>query len=251
MFKHRAWRIWQESWLWPEHLEKHLLWLALFEARHFASGDLLDIGCGNKPYRSLFAGRIRRHIGVDYLPALFSSSGGIRNAADVFADALYLPFPEGCFDTVLCTQVLEHVPEPWKALEAMTRVLKPGGTLILTVPQEWGIHRAPYDFYRFTRYGLAYLVQHSGMHVEYIRARGGFWAMMGQRISGYLNDAFLRPLYSRHKLLFLAGAGFLLPLCAIAQLLGLALDHIQHLEANTLGYLIVARQPEKVTRVLR
>ena len=243
-FKQRLWRAWRSSWFWPERLEKYLIYKSLSDVKGWANGDLLDIGCGKKPYVSLFAGQVTRHIGVDYPPALVTSGQTAQGGPDVFADVALLPFCDNCFHTVLCTQVLEHVPEPWRALEAVARVLKPGGVLIMTAPQEWGTHRAPYDFYRFTRYGLAYLVQRSGLHVEHLCARGGFWVMLAQRTSGYLNDAFLRPLHSRHKLLFLVGAGFLLPLCALVQLLGLAFDRIQHLEANTLGYLIVARKPE-------
>jgi SAM-dependent methyltransferase len=244
--RQRLWQAWQRSWFWPARLERHLLYRSLLHAKKYASGDLLDVGCGPKPYGSLFADQVVRYIGVDYPLTLGTLEPMAQGNPDVFADAVFLPFRDGCFDTVLCTQVLEHVSRPWVVLEEIARVLQPSGVLIITVPQEWGIHTAPYDFYRFTRYGLAYLAQRSGLHVEYLRPRGGFWAMMGQRASGYLDHVFLRPLRSRHKLLFVACAGILLGVCAVAQLLGLVLDRIQPLERNTLGYLMIARKPREL-----
>lgn len=244
--KQRLWQAWQGSWFWPAKLERHLLYKSLTLVKEHASGDLLDVGCGQKPYAALFAEQVTRHIGVEYPLSLGAPKPMAAGSPDVFADAAFLPFRGNCFNTVLCTQVLEHVVEPWGVLEEITRVLRPSGVLILTVPQEWGIHKAPHDFYRFTRYGLTYLAQCSGLQVEYLSPRGGFWVMMGQRVSDYLEHVVIYPLLSYSKVLFVAFSGILLGLCAVAQLLGLALDHIQPLESNTLGYLMVARKPGEV-----
>lgn len=69
----------------------------------------------------------------------------------------------------------------------MNRVLKPGGCLILTSPQVWGLHEEPNDFYRYTRYGLAYLAENCGLEVVSLQARGGYWAMVGQRTSSFVH----------------------------------------------------------------
>ena len=73
-----------------------------------------------------------------------------------------LPFGDRSFETVFSSQVLEHVPEPWRMVEDMARVLKPGGHLILTAPHIWGLHEVPHDYFRFTSYGLQHLARRAG-----------------------------------------------------------------------------------------
>jgi len=72
--------------------------------------------------------------------------------------------PDGSFDAVVCTQVLEHLPEPWVAVEEFRRVLVPGGRVIITAPLTWYLHELPHDYYRFTAYGLAHLLHRAGFH---------------------------------------------------------------------------------------
>ena len=95
---------------------------------------------------------------------------------DVFANALKLPFDNNKFDTVLCFEVLDDVPEPGELFCEINRTLKQDGTLILSVPQMWNIHNAPYDYYRYTRYGLKYQAEKHGFRVLSITGVGGFWA---------------------------------------------------------------------------
>ena len=89
-----------------------------------------------------------------------------------------LPFADRCFETVFCAQVLEHVPRPEELLREAFRVLKVGGQIILTVPQTWGLHEEPHDYYRFTRYGLRYMLERVGFQVRSIEPRGGAFRMM-------------------------------------------------------------------------
>lgn len=115
-------------------------------------GDLLDVGCGEMPYRRLLPPSVR-YTGIDVPQASAFSMAG--NAEVVPFDGAYIPFPDASFDTVLCTEVLEHAPEPAALIAEMERVLKPGGTLIATVPFSARVHYAPYDFHRLSRYALA------------------------------------------------------------------------------------------------
>lgn len=138
-------------------------------SRGFASGTLLDIGCGTKPYAPLFRGQVTRHVGVD-MPGCPHPG----RAADAFASALDLPFAAGTFDSVLCTEVLEHVPEPWRAYGEISRVLRPGGRALVTTPFMYRVHEAPYDFYRYTVFAHRHLAERAGLEVEEIRPRGGF-----------------------------------------------------------------------------
>jgi len=216
-------QLWAQSWFDPEHLEKRLIEEGLEEASAYARGILLDVGCGQRRHAHLFTPRVERYIGLDY-PAV---SEGI-----------------WAVDTVLCTQVLEHVPEPARMTAEIARVLRPGGHALITVPQEWGLHQEPFDFYRFTRYGLAYLAEKAGLEVVFIHNRGGFWAMLAQRWSAFLYDATCRPLRRRgHRAAFVLTAMVILPWVALTQLVGLGLDRIHHVRENTLGYVMVARKP--------
>src|SRR5688572_28647182 len=89
-------------------------------AQPFARGVLVDIGCGEKPYRGVFAPYVERHLGVDIKP-------GNSGAVDSIGDAYTTNLPDLSCDTVLCTQVLEHLEDPQRALLEMRRILRPGG----------------------------------------------------------------------------------------------------------------------------
>lgn len=166
----------------PTYLEQDSLLSALEKvSREAGGGRLLDIGCGRRPYASLFT-NVTHYVGID-LPS--SPSIG-RDSPDVWASGLRLPFASGRFDVILCTQVLEHVPQPEQLVAEGLRVLRTGGQLILTAPQTWGLHEEPHDYYRFTRYGLRYLLESGGFEVTRLEARGGAFRMIGQTFLSYL-----------------------------------------------------------------
>jgi SAM-dependent methyltransferase len=117
-----------------------------FIRAHASTGLTLDLGAQNGPYAALFP----RRVALDLHPA-----AGIH----VRGDAHALPFRDAAFDVVLCTEVLEHLPEPQRAIHDIFRVLKPGGQLLLTTRFLFPIHDAPHDYFRFTKYGLAHLLR--------------------------------------------------------------------------------------------
>jgi SAM-dependent methyltransferase len=99
-------------------------------------------------------------------------------------------------DTVLCTQVIEHVRDPQSLLRESARVLRVGGHLILSAPLMNVVHEPPYDYFRFTPYGLRLLFENAGFEVVCIRHQGGGWAMLGQNVAwrvGALVPAAGRP----------------------------------------------------------
>ena len=85
---------------------------ALIDAKKYAKGVLLDAGCGDKPHESIFSGFVDGYIGID-LP-ISKSANKLEKRADIYGSILDMPFKSNSFDTVLSTQVLEHVPEPKK-----------------------------------------------------------------------------------------------------------------------------------------
>jgi len=138
----------------------------------FVKGKVLDVGCGHRPYeRSFFAGATK-YVGTDYLSD--------RSRPDVISSALHLPFVEACFDTVVSTEVLEHVPEPQRALCEMARVLRPGGHLVMSVPLYWPRHEVPYDFFRYPYDGLLHLLGKSGFELVKLYSRGRSYAFLAQ-----------------------------------------------------------------------
>ncbi len=137
-------------------------------AAPYVHGDLLDVGCGMKPYEALLGTRTTGWTGLDFAE---SASGQTR--ADIFGSALDMPFANESFDTVLCTQVAEHIPEPARLFEECARLLRPGGALILTTPQTEEMHEQPHDYFRYTRYGLQYLTETHGLRVIALQPFGG------------------------------------------------------------------------------
>lgn len=138
----------------------------------YVRGVTLDVGCGHRPYEKTFFCGATRYVGTDYLSD--------RSCPDVIASAVNIPFADASFDTVVSTEVLEHLPEPLRALSEMQRVLKPGGHLILSTPMYWPRHEVPYDFFRYPYDGMLHLVSTSGFELKRLFNRGRSYAFLGQ-----------------------------------------------------------------------
>jgi SAM-dependent methyltransferase len=137
-----------------------------------ADARVLDVGSGNAPYRELFAHT--RYTTNDWSDSLHADA----SRADIIASADALPVHDDSFDLVVCTQVLEHVPEPLAVLQELARVLVSGGRLALTVPLLWELHEAPHDYYRYTEPGVRHLLAKAGFGDCRVWPRGdGFTAI--------------------------------------------------------------------------
>jgi SAM-dependent methyltransferase len=135
-----------------------LLTCTRFLAPHLARvrGTVLDVGCGEMPFRDLLRPDVH-YTGIDFTGA---DAFGMRAHDDIVAfDGRHIPFPDDSFDNVLCTEVLEHAEDPVGLVMEMQRVLRPGGILLATVPFAARVHYAPHDHHRFTRFRLARIFQ--------------------------------------------------------------------------------------------
>lgn len=162
------------TWRQPLHLHLEPLWRELTRALSPLGGEVIDIGCGAAPYRQLFSSKVTRYIGVD------------RDRTDnscieiVSADAHSLPFESATFDVAVSFQALEHVEKPSECMREMSRVIRPGGHVVITAPGVWPLHEAPRDFWRFTRFGLAELCAEARLCDVVITPLGGLWSTVGQ-----------------------------------------------------------------------
>lgn len=153
------------------------------KGRHHGSDDLiLDAGAGEGRFYPEFVHT--RYVAVDLA---VGDAHWDYSRLDGVSELVRLPFPENTFDGVLCTQVLEHVPEPYLVLQELNRVLKPGARLYLSCPQSRYQHQKPYDFFRCTAFGLHYLLNKAGFHILELASKGGyFWFLSFQLVAPLL-----------------------------------------------------------------
>ena len=199
--------------------------LRRFAARVAASDRVLDLGSGAAPYAGIFPHR--RYITAD----LFAP-------AAVKCDAAALPFAAGSFDLVLCTEVLEHVPDPDGMLREIGRILGSRGALALTTPLTWGVHAAQ-DFCRWTDAGLARLLGRNGFEIVALEARGGIFACLAALLL-VVPWQLLGEAKERRAWQTVLYAGLYLLLVPVALLLA-ALDPLDRRRQFTHGYAALCR----------
>ncbi len=187
---------------------------------------VLDAGAGECAYKARFARQ--RYFGVDLG---VGDAGWNYSHLDAVADLLNAPFRSNVFDAVVNIVTLEHVREPARVLAELCRVLKPGGRLLLVVPHEWEEHQIPHDYFRYTRYGIAYLCQQAGFGEIVAQPVGGFFRLLARRLLNSL-QFFPGPLF------FIAAV-----LAGPPALLLPALDPLDKQRNFTLGYICTARKP--------
>lgn len=150
----------------------------LLNNSQYIKGFLLDAGCGEKPYSLIYEDITEKSIGCDVKYCIHN-----QKEVDVFASLDELPFENNIFDTILCTNVLEHVSENQKAFFELSRVLKHKGYIIISVPFLYPTHEVPHDFYRYSFYGLMYQMEKNGLDI--IKAIP--WGGIGMMILVYFN----------------------------------------------------------------
>ena len=134
-----------------------------------ARGHLLDLGCGKVPYYELYRDCVSQITCVDWPEGAHGATH-----VDVEADlAKPIPLPDSAFDTILCSSVLEHLPEPSLFWSELARLLSPGGNVIMNVPFLYWLHETPYDFYRHTEYALRRGAEENDLRLKILQPVGG------------------------------------------------------------------------------
>jgi SAM-dependent methyltransferase len=164
----------------PFFLARRGLWREIEAASPMLTGDLLDVGCGTKPYPSLFT--VRSYTGLEIDTPIARQ----RDVAEAYYDGKSFPFDDASFDAVLCNQVLEHVFKPDDFLSEISRVLRPQGRLLLTVPFVWDEHEQPYDYARYSSFGLRALLERNGFHIVRQRKILADASLLFQMANAYL-----------------------------------------------------------------
>lgn len=195
-------------------------------------GKLLDFGCGSKPYRELFTG-VDEYIGTD----MENEGHNHENEdIDVYYDGKNLPFESNLFDAILCSEVLEHVPDLNHSLSELSRILRVNGKILITTPFVWPEHEMPYDYRRFTSNGLRQVLEDNGFLILNQRKSGSYVESVTQMWMMYLHS----NLYTNNKYInLMINALFIFPF----SLLGLILSKV--LPAGNGLYLNVVILAEK------
>jgi len=213
---------------WEQGLHQRYITEFLARALDDETGKVLDVCCGLKPYRRLAAGAAT-WIGLDW-PA------GGQAAPDVRGDALRLPFRDAVVDAVVCSEALEHLPDPFGALTEIARVLKPGGRALVTVPFAIGLHEAPRDFFRYTPYGLQELCRRAGLIVEHEARFGSVVSSLASTLLRHAGPAYRTLGPAKGPALWALNR-------ALYRIDALTERMPQRLDTWPLGYGIVARRP--------
>lgn len=167
----------QRYYLSPSRYNRHMISKKLI--LKYCKGNALDIGCGDMSYRKFILGTTDNYDGLD----INKNSPDLKYVADI---QNMLVVPSGKYDFVLCLEVLEHVPEPSKAINEIYRVLNNNGIVVISVPHLSRMHELPHDYYRFTRFGLKFMLENAGFKILELFPRSGLFSFLGHQISTIL-----------------------------------------------------------------
>lgn len=169
----------------PRPIRDHVLYfegLIARQLRQFAASVpkgamVFDAGAGEARHAALFAGR--RYVAVDLA---VGDAAWNYASLDAVSDLCALPFRDAVFDAAINVVTLEHIHDPARALREIARTLKPGARIFLAVPQDWEVHQAPHDYFRYTRHGVDHLLRQAGLKPMRIDPAGGYFRLLSRRL---------------------------------------------------------------------
>lgn len=197
-----------------------------------ARGCLLDLGCGKVPFHAAYRDFIEEAVCIDWPGSVHGTLH-----VDAFCNlASALPFTDGAFDTLLSSDVLEHLPDPVSAFKEMARVLRPGGMLLLNTPFFYMLHEVPHDYARYTRFSLQKLAADAGLHVITLEEIGGLGEVFADLAAKALS---MMPGLGNHFAAMLQRCALFLGATPPGRRL-----RLMSAPRFPLGYFLVARKPD-------
>ena len=201
----------------------------------YYKGTLVDLGCGEAPYKDFFLQYANKYIGVDWTKTSHNSK------ADIISNLNQkIKLDDKSADTIISLSVMEHLCEPQIFLNECYRILKDDGTFILGVPWMWQIHEAPHDYFRYTPYGLKYMFEKAGFKDIKIEATSGFFTIWFTKFN-YFTGRF--RYFKRSKISFYLVTILMAPIWTLGQLIAPLLDKLdKNWNLETQGYFVVAKK---------
>ena len=204
----------------------------------YMGGRLLDFGCGSKPYKALF--NVAEYIGTDIE---VSGHDHTNEDIDVYYDGKTLPFGDESFDSIFSSEVFEHLFNLPQILDELHRVLKPGGHMLMTVPFVWDEHEIPYDYARYTSFGIKHLLEEHGFAVVEAQKTTNYVATIYQMWAAYVHQ----HIFPRNKIVRIALTPlFITPITILGLVLSAILpDNMNFFHNNVL----VVQKPVNLSNV--
>jgi SAM-dependent methyltransferase len=220
----------RESWM-RKYLSPALLGLyrsLVPRLRAHARGRLLDAGCGTMPFREFLQAHVTAYHSLDIEKRVADVDfvADLQDMSSVSSES---------YETVLCTEVLEHVAHPDRLITEIWRVLQPGGILILSVPYLSRLHEEPHDYYRFTKYGLESVLTDHGFSVVEIVVTGSIFSFLGHQLSTAILSSLWHVPVINKATFFISAVMCTLPCYGLDKLTRLS-------DKFPLGYVVVAKK---------
>lgn len=167
----------------PFYFIRRGLYKGVLLHKGYLKGKLLDFGCGSKPYKKLFD--VQEYIGLD-----IEKSGHLikHDEVDVYYDGKTIPFIDNHFDSIFSSEAFEHIFNLEEILTELHRVIKPGGYMLITLPFVWDEHEIPYDFARYTSFGIQHLLKNKGFEIIAIEKTTNYVETVFQMWNAYVSQ---------------------------------------------------------------
>ena len=208
---------------------------------------VLDVGAGGCPHRKLFS-----H--CEYFTQDFVQLSNVQiqnqegyGKIDFVSDILNIPVPDKSYDVILCTEVIEHIPDPISAIKEISRILKPGGTLLITAPLQSGLHQEPYHFYGgYTKYWYQKFLTENNFYDIDIEPNGSLYTTyfsLGLTTFKSFLEIMVEDKNLLRKLIALISLIIFSPILLIINpIFSFLWESVFHREGHTAGYHVLAKK---------
>ena len=223
---------WYSVFLNPYFINRNAIYKNMIKFSRESNNEnkILDIGCGIKPYRSLF--KTINYIGIDIKNSGHSNTDKI---VDKFYDGENIPYEDNSFDFIVCTQVLEHTKNPEKIYKECSRVLKNNGKIFISMPFVYPEHEVPFDFQRYSKYKHQLLIKENNLTMIKITKTTGFFGTFGQLFVIFMFESIKMRASIIKTILSILIFG---PI----QIINLFLDFVFKKAGPTIDYIIIAQK---------